>query len=104
VERVEIGNANQRHGRFEDVDGSTSYSEEKNGRAATFSGNAQLDNAEKKFGSSSIEFDGTGDLITFVDNADWDLSSLFQAGLPQALEKMLHRTSRVGHPLLDPRN
>ena len=28
----------------------------------------------------------------------------FQAGLPQALKKMLHRPSGVGHPLLDPRD
>jgi hypothetical protein len=59
---------------FEGADGATTYSEEKNGRAATFSGNAQLDTAQFRFGSSSLLMDGTGDSAIFADNVDWDLS------------------------------
>jgi hypothetical protein len=40
-------------------------------RAVTFSGNAQLDTAQSKFGGSSFLFDGTGDSISVPDSADW---------------------------------
>jgi hypothetical protein len=61
---------------FEGADGATTYSEEKNSRAATFIGNAQIDTAQSAFGSgSSMRFDGSGDAITFADNADWQLTT-----------------------------
>ena len=41
----------------------------------TASGNAQLDTAQKKFGTASVLFDGTGDFITVPDHADLDLGS-----------------------------
>lgn len=38
---------------------------------ATIVGNAQLDTAQKKFGTASILLDGAGDRIYFADSADW---------------------------------
>jgi hypothetical protein len=62
---------------LEGSDGATSYSEEKNSRAATFAGNAQLDTAQFEAGASSLLLDGTGDYITFADNGDWTMGSQF---------------------------
>lgn len=62
---------------FEGSDGATSYNEEKNGRAATFAGNAHIAQDQKKWGSTSAAFDGNGDKITFADNADWTLAGDF---------------------------
>jgi len=39
----------------------------------TFHGNAQLDTAEKKFGTSSLYLDGNGDYLTIPDSSDWDV-------------------------------
>ncbi|MBU2118747.1 MAG: LamG domain-containing protein, partial [Alphaproteobacteria bacterium] len=36
---------------------------------------AQLDTAQKKFGTASLLFDGTGDAVTAPDSADWDFQS-----------------------------
>jgi hypothetical protein len=60
---------------FEGSDGATSYTEESNSRAATFVGNAQIDTAQSRFGSSSLLLDGTGDLVSFADSADFSLSN-----------------------------
>ncbi len=38
-------------------------------------GNAQIDTSQKKFGSSSIKFDGNGDYITVPDHSDWDFQT-----------------------------
>jgi len=38
-----------------------------------FVGNAQLDTSNKKWGTASLELDGTGDSINIADSADWDL-------------------------------
>jgi hypothetical protein len=62
---------------YEGADGATSYSEEKNSRAATFFGNAQLDTAQKKFGVSSLLLDGSGDYLTYADHADWTPGATF---------------------------
>tara|TARA_R110002020_G_scaffold467144_1_gene690434 strand:+ start:97 stop:1830 length:1734 start_codon:yes stop_codon:yes gene_type:complete len=43
-----------------------------NGRTLTANGNVQHDTAQKKFGASSILFDGTGDYLTAVDSPDWN--------------------------------
>lgn len=59
---------------YEGADGSTSAVDESassNG-AATFNGNAQIDTAQFKFGASSLLLDGTGDYLSYADNADWD--------------------------------
>jgi hypothetical protein len=42
---------------------------------ATVSGNAQIDTAQFKFGSSSLLSDGSGDGLTFANSSDWNLSS-----------------------------
>jgi len=41
----------------------------------TFSGNAQLDTAQQKFGSASLLLDGTADKISLPASADWNLGS-----------------------------
>jgi hypothetical protein len=41
------------------------------GKTQTAVGNAQIDTAQKKFGTGSILFDGTGDYATTPDHADW---------------------------------
>ena len=38
-------------------------------------GNAKLTTAQKKFGTASAIFDGSGDYITSADSADWDLAA-----------------------------
>lgn len=37
----------------------------------TANGNAQLDTAQKKFGTASLLLDGTGDYLSIPDSADW---------------------------------
>ena len=44
-----------------------------NSHTLTAVANAQIDTAQYKFGGSSMLFDGTGDLVSAVDHADWDL-------------------------------
>lgn len=44
-------------------------------KPATAVGNAQVDTAQFRFGTSSLLFDGTGDYFTFADSADWDFGS-----------------------------
>ena len=41
----------------------------------TVVGNAQLDTAQKKFGTASLLCDGSGDYVTVPDSADWDFGS-----------------------------
>jgi hypothetical protein len=41
----------------------------------TFSGNAQLDTAQAKFGASSLLLDGTDDVISIADDANLELGS-----------------------------
>lgn len=55
------------------VDAATATSDESPAAhgAATFVGNAQLDTAQFKFGTSSLLLDGNGDYIDFSDSADW---------------------------------
>jgi hypothetical protein len=44
-------------------------------REDTFFGNAQIDDAQSKFGPSSLLLDGTGDYVRFADDTDWDLGT-----------------------------
>lgn len=58
---------------FEGADASTIFTDESSklrGSGNVFS-NAQVDTADKKFGSASGLFDGAGDLIAWPDSADW---------------------------------
>ncbi len=55
---------------FNGSDGATAYSDGIAG-AYTFFGTAQLDTAQKKFGTASLLLDGNGDYVTLPDNARW---------------------------------
>jgi hypothetical protein len=59
---------------FNGTDGATETTDA-TGRHGTinFNGNAQLDTAEKKFGSASLLLDGTGDYLDLPDSNDWDI-------------------------------
>lgn len=57
------------------TDGSTTFDDESTtDHTVTPVGNAQIDTADKKFGTASGLFDGTGDYLTIADHADFDLS------------------------------
>ena len=52
------------------TDGSTTFTDSSsNNFTVTANGNAQIDTAVKKYGTGSMEFDGTGDSLTIADNA-----------------------------------
>jgi len=61
---------------FDGADGATAYTAE-TGQTATFVNQAELDTAQKKFGATSVLFDGTGDAVTFPDSDDWALGNAF---------------------------
>jgi len=56
------------------VDAATTFTDER-GKAVTANGNAQIDTAQKKFGTASGLFDGTGDYLSLADSADWNFGS-----------------------------
>jgi concanavalin A-like lectin/glucanase superfamily protein/IPT/TIG domain-containing protein len=58
----------------EGTDTSTTITDEKS-HTMTANGNAQIDTAQKKFGSASILLDGTGDYASAADSADWFFSN-----------------------------
>lgn len=63
---------------FEGAGGSTTFTDEgPNALSGTPSGNAQIDTAASKFGSSSYLGDGAGDVVSFTDSADWYLPGQF---------------------------
>jgi hypothetical protein len=66
---------------FNGTDGATTTTDESptTPHTITFVGNAQIDTAQAKFGSSSLRLDGTGDYLTAPDNADWRLGPLLDA-------------------------
>lgn len=58
------------------TDGSTTITDSApSPHTVTAGGNAQIDTAQSKFGGASILFDGTGDVATSADSADWDFGS-----------------------------
>jgi hypothetical protein len=58
------------------VDASTTFTDDEiTPKAVTAVGNAQIDTAQKVFGTGSGLFDGTGDYLSVVDHADWDFGS-----------------------------
>ena len=59
---------------FDGADAATT-TPEVTGKVVTFVANAQLDTAQKKFGASSMLFDGTTDSIYLDDSADWVFGS-----------------------------
>lgn len=62
---------------FNGADAATTSSDESPAvhGAATFTGNAQLDTAQSKFGGSSLLLDGNGDYLDFSDHADWSFGN-----------------------------
>ena len=56
------------------VDAATTFTDE-TGKAVTANGNAQIDTAQKKFGTASGLFDGTGDYLSLADSDDWNFGS-----------------------------
>jgi hypothetical protein len=63
---------------FGGADASTTITDDNAGGSAhtwTARGNAQLDTADKKFGTASLLLDGTGDYIDTPDSADWTLGA-----------------------------
>lgn len=59
---------------FDDADGSTTFTDQKS-KTWTAVGNAHIENTQSKFGGTSGEFDGSGDVITTPDHADFDFGS-----------------------------
>ena len=60
---------------FDGTDASTTITDSSaSAHSPTAVGNAQLDTAEKKFGTASGLFDGSGDYISIPDHADFDFS------------------------------
>lgn len=45
------------------------------GHTITLNGNAKHDTAQSKFGTGSVNFDGTGDYLTIPDSTDWTFGS-----------------------------
>jgi hypothetical protein len=77
---------------FDGVDAATtSIDESPAGHTLSFSGNAQLDTAQFKFGTASLLCDGTTDLVTSADSPDWDLSDA--NGDPFTIEAWIRRTT-----------
>lgn len=64
---------------FDGADASTTITESAVGgtdvRTWTAAGNAQIDNAQFKFGGTSLLLDGTGDWVTAPDSADFTIGS-----------------------------
>jgi hypothetical protein len=57
---------------FDGSDGSTTVTDSSaSGRTITVAGNAQLDTAQKVFGTASLLGDATGDYVSAPDHADW---------------------------------
>src|SRR3990167_5725818 len=56
------------------VDAATTFTDEI-GKAVTANGNAQIDTAQKKFGTASGLFDGTGDYLSLADSDDWNFGA-----------------------------
>lgn len=54
---------------FNEIDKATSFTDEADARVITVAGNAQADTAQKKFGTSSVFFDGAGDFLSVPHDA-----------------------------------
>jgi hypothetical protein len=60
---------------FNGSDASTTITDSTNRHTWSVAGNAQLDTAQKYFGTASLLLDGTGDYIESADSADWNLGT-----------------------------
>jgi len=59
---------------FDGVDAATAYTAE-TGQVVTFAGTAQLDTAQKKFGTASLLLDGNSDYVTVPNSTDFDFGT-----------------------------
>lgn len=59
---------------FNGADSATTDTAE-TGQTITFEGTAQLDTAQKKFGTSSLLLDGNSDYVTVPDSEDWNFGT-----------------------------
>ena len=59
---------------FNGADGATDYTDPVAG-AATFGGTAQLDTAQKEFGTAALLLDGNSDYVTYPDSDDWSFGT-----------------------------
>lgn len=57
------------------IDASTTITDSSNRHTVTAVGNAQIDTANKVFGTGSILFDGSGDYLSIADSADWNFGT-----------------------------
>ncbi len=61
---------------FDGEDAATDLDDESDsGHVATYVAQAQIDTAKTKFSKGSLLVDGTGDVVTFPDSADWTLGT-----------------------------
>lgn len=60
---------------FNGSDGSTSDYTAETGQTVSLEGNAQLDDAQKKFGATSLLLDGSGDYATVPDSNYWSFGT-----------------------------
>lgn len=67
------------------------------GRTVTVGGDAQHDTAQKKFGASSMLFDGTGDYLTFPDSSDWNFGSGFTIDFWIKFNSLSQHKGIIGH-------
>jgi len=58
---------------FDGADQSTAIVDSTGRHSLTCAADAQLDTAQKKWGTASLLLDGTGDYLTSDDHADWDI-------------------------------
>lgn len=59
---------------FDGADGATTATDDSNsGHTLTFNGGAQLDTAQKVFGTAALLLDGSGDLVSVAPSTDWHL-------------------------------
>jgi hypothetical protein len=56
------------------TDGSTTFTDS-SGKTVTVAGNTHHETDQKKFGDTSIHFDGTGDYLTLSDSSDFDFDN-----------------------------
>ena len=58
------------------TDGSTTFTDSSSGaKTVTANGDAQIDTAQKVFGTGAALFDGTGDYLSVPDDGDWDFGT-----------------------------
>jgi hypothetical protein len=59
---------------FNGADGSQTIIDDYGGKTITANGDAQLDTAQKKFGTASLLLDGNGDFLSIADSADFNFA------------------------------